>query len=180
MVPAVAEVMYACHSDVAKGEEPEACLMDDDRGYCVHGMRLKSKEQCKHWKPIMMISSMNTPHSHAAVAASAAVAADALVTPARPISAQQLANLVSTLLIDPESLGQLCEASAFSSFMTDIAQVVADHCGGQVHSPAAMNSGVWAIDFDPTSDPDDQEQSELTISFAGAGSIESAEVFSAS
>lgn len=54
----------------------------------------------------------------------------------KQINSTELASIVSKLLINPESLGQLSELQQFRGFVTDIAQVVCDYCGGEIHHHA--------------------------------------------
>ncbi|WP_298150945.1 hypothetical protein [Flavobacterium sp.] len=63
----------------------------------------------------------------------------------KQISNTELAQIVSNLLTSPEKVGELCTQMAFSQFMTDIAEVVTQHCGGQVSTPADTFTGSWLI-----------------------------------
>jgi len=54
----------------------------------------------------------------------------------KQISANELANLVTQLLNHPEQTGELDSHEKYSSFMTAIASVICDHCGGDVTGPA--------------------------------------------
>ena len=54
----------------------------------------------------------------------------------RQVSSTELARIVATLLIHPESLAELDSPNKFSGFMTHIAKVVADYCGGEITGPA--------------------------------------------
>jgi len=47
-----------------------------------------------------------------------------------------LAEMVSHLLINPESVGQLDEQGPYLKFVTAVAEVVCDFCGGEVSSDA--------------------------------------------
>jgi hypothetical protein len=67
----------------------------------------------------------------------------------RIVSASELAGIVSRLLSDPQSAGELDEADAFARFMTDIAQVVSDHCGGEIVSPASRTDKGWTVSVTP-------------------------------
>ncbi|MBK3779905.1 hypothetical protein G3A43_06530 [Paraburkholderia aspalathi] len=62
----------------------------------------------------------------------------------KQISQQELAQIVTKLLTDPNS-GELDEANKFAKFMTDIGQVVADHCGGEIKHEASTKEGVWYV-----------------------------------
>ena len=55
----------------------------------------------------------------------------------KQISPEELAKIVTDLLTNPDATGALDEAKTFSSFMTQIAQTVCDHCGGEVLAPAS-------------------------------------------
>lgn len=75
----------------------------------------------------------------------------------KQITASELASLVNRLLTVPEGSGELGEFGAFQSFMTDIARVVCDHCGGEVRNPANPEDGVWMVGVhgnDSLPDPD--------------------------
>ncbi|WP_413460542.1 hypothetical protein [Herbaspirillum huttiense] len=74
----------------------------------------------------------------------------------KQISAAELAEIVHILLTgkkpgqgDGEATavehGQLDEASQYQRFMTDVAEVVANHCGGEVRNPAEEFEGVWYV-----------------------------------
>lgn len=67
---------------------------------------------------------------------------------AKIITAEELASLVSTLLINPHTVGEMPTTSHFASFMTDIAKVVCDHCGGVVKvmaAPVDGNPNAWSV-----------------------------------
>lgn len=83
----------------------------------------------------------------------------------KQIKPQELAQLVTLLLTSPDKLGELDEPEKYLRFVTDIAQVVTDHCGGEIRHPADFfddtcyvgihgndslpeGGGVWA-QFDP-------------------------------
>ncbi len=59
----------------------------------------------------------------------------------KQISNRELATIVARLLIKPDSIGQLDSQKKHLAFMTDIAQVVCDHCGGEIHYPADAFTG---------------------------------------
>ncbi|MDP2759924.1 MAG: hypothetical protein Q8O64_05890 [Sideroxyarcus sp.] len=63
---------------------------------------------------------------------------------AKIIIKDELAQIVTKLLTTSE----IDDAVQFSRFMTDMAKVVADHCGGEV-SPATYFDGVWAVAVEP-------------------------------
>lgn len=52
---------------------------------------------------------------------------------AKILRSNELAEVVTGLLIAPESMNALETPDQYLRFMTAIAQVVADHCGGEVH-----------------------------------------------
>jgi hypothetical protein len=69
---------------------------------------------------------------------------------AKIITAEELAGLVVNLIMTPEALGQDMIAETFSDFVSDIAQVVCDYCGGEVHrkaEPIAGDMGKWTIEI---------------------------------
>lgn len=61
------------------------------------------------------------------------------------VRAQELAEIVNRLLTDPAAAGQLEGFEAFQGFMTDIAEVVCDYCGGETRQPAEPFEDVWYI-----------------------------------
>ena len=63
----------------------------------------------------------------------------------KQISAGEMAYIVADLLLAPEVVGELEEARAYQGFMTDIAQVVCDHCGGEVRNPASPLDDIWYV-----------------------------------
>lgn len=63
----------------------------------------------------------------------------------KQITAAELAEIVKKLLVDMDSAGELASCGQYQNFMTDIAQVVCDHCGGEIHHPAADLEDVWYI-----------------------------------
>lgn len=63
----------------------------------------------------------------------------------KQISDKELAEIISNLLTDTDATGELCDANAFQGFMTDIARVVCDYCGGEVHNPADLFDGAWYV-----------------------------------
>lgn len=67
----------------------------------------------------------------------------------KQITSTELATIVSTLLTKPESLGELDEDRKFKAFMSRIAEVVTDCCGGEVNGPAYQGrySSNWLIDI---------------------------------
>ena len=63
----------------------------------------------------------------------------------KQVSASELAEIVTRLLTDTESTGELDGHESFQSFMTNIAQVVCDHCGGEIHHPADSLDDIWYV-----------------------------------
>jgi hypothetical protein len=61
------------------------------------------------------------------------------------VSAKELAEIVAKLLTDPAGTGELSGYETYQAFMTDIAVVVCDHCGGEIHHPASGLDGNWTI-----------------------------------
>ena len=62
----------------------------------------------------------------------------------KQISQLELAHIITKLLTDPNS-GELEESDKFASFMTDLGQVVAKHCGGEISQDAEEKGGVWSL-----------------------------------
>lgn len=62
----------------------------------------------------------------------------------KQISAKELAEIVSTLLTNPES-GELDANTTFAAFMTEIAEVVCSYCGGEVREQADDFSGQFLV-----------------------------------
>ena len=54
----------------------------------------------------------------------------------KQINAQELAEIVTKLLTNPASSGELVSSTTFACFMTEIAKVVCDFCGGEVRNQA--------------------------------------------
>lgn len=52
---------------------------------------------------------------------------------------------VTRLLTDVEGTGELDDPGVFQNFMTDIAEVVCNHCGGEVRNPAEPFEDVWYV-----------------------------------
>ncbi|MDG1580902.1 hypothetical protein [Pseudomonas sp. GOM6] len=63
----------------------------------------------------------------------------------KQIKPEELSEIVTNLLTSPEKVGELEESSTYASFMTAIAEAVADHCGGEILQPAAEFDGVWYV-----------------------------------
>jgi len=63
----------------------------------------------------------------------------------KQISAAELATIVTRLLTDTKATGELDGFECFQVFMTEIAKVVCDHCGGEVRQDASPFDDVWYI-----------------------------------
>lgn len=63
----------------------------------------------------------------------------------KQITAAELAQVVTRLLTNPDGTGELSEFAAYQGFMTDIAQLVCDHCGGEIHHPADVLDDIWYV-----------------------------------
>lgn len=61
----------------------------------------------------------------------------------KQITAAELAQIVNKLLTGDS--GEVDSAEAFSGFMTDIAKVICDYCGGEVRHPASPLDDVWYV-----------------------------------
>ena len=51
---------------------------------------------------------------------------------AKQIIPAELAEIVTILLTDPASMGELEDGEQYLSFIQDIGEVVANHCGGEI------------------------------------------------
>lgn len=63
----------------------------------------------------------------------------------KQITATELAEIVTQLLTNTAATGELESAAAFQGFMTDIAKVVCDYCGGEVRNPADPLEDIWYV-----------------------------------
>lgn len=63
----------------------------------------------------------------------------------KQVSAAELAAIVTKLLTDPDGAGNLVEQKAFQGFMTEIATVVTDYCGGEVRNQADRFEDVFYV-----------------------------------
>lgn len=63
----------------------------------------------------------------------------------KQITAQELGQLINQLLTNPDAVGEMFTEEKFSAFMTDLAKVVTDHCGGEVRNPASPLDDVWYV-----------------------------------
>ena len=61
----------------------------------------------------------------------------------KQISATELAQIVTKLLTGDS--GEIDSAEAYQGFMTSIAKVVCDHCGGEVRNEAARLDDIWYV-----------------------------------
>lgn len=66
----------------------------------------------------------------------------------KQILPNELAEIVAGLLIKPELIGELDSPERHQSFIEEIAQVVADHCGGYINgiSPADCDDSQYLVD----------------------------------
>ncbi len=63
----------------------------------------------------------------------------------KQVTPVELAEIVTGLLTNLQRTGQLDTFEAFQSFMTGIAQVVCDHCGGEIRNLADRMEDTWYI-----------------------------------
>lgn len=63
----------------------------------------------------------------------------------KQIDAKELAEVVTKLLVDPSSLPEKMAEPEYAIFMTRIAEVVAEHCGGSILHEASAFEGVWYV-----------------------------------
>lgn len=63
----------------------------------------------------------------------------------KQVTAKELAGVVSRLLTETELTGELDSQEKFQGFMTDIAKVVCDYCGGEVLNSATLVEGMWHV-----------------------------------
>lgn len=63
----------------------------------------------------------------------------------KQVNAKELAEIVTRLLTDVNNTGELDEFDVYQNFMTDIAKVVCDYCGGEVRNDADMLEDTWYI-----------------------------------
>lgn len=71
----------------------------------------------------------------------------------KQILPSELAEIVSGLLVNPTAMGELDSIQSYHSFMLSIAQVVADHCGGEanwVNGPEHASAGTSLLLDAPT------------------------------
>ncbi len=75
----------------------------------------------------------------------------------KQVTAKELAEIVTKLLTNTQNTGELKSVGSFKRFMTDIAQVVCNHCGGEVRNSARPPEDIWCVDIggnDRLPDPD--------------------------
>ena len=63
----------------------------------------------------------------------------------KQVTAKELAEIVTHLLTDTQTTGELDGFESFQGFMTDIAQIVCDYCGGEIHHPADSLDDIWYV-----------------------------------
>ncbi len=64
----------------------------------------------------------------------------------KQISAAELAVITHSLLIHPERLGELDSDEKYQAFMTGLATLICDHCGGEVQMAASNpDAEAWFI-----------------------------------
>ncbi len=63
----------------------------------------------------------------------------------KQVTTKELAEIVTHLLTDTQTTGELDGFESFQGFMTDIAQVVCDYCGGEIHHPAEPLDDIWYV-----------------------------------
>lgn len=63
----------------------------------------------------------------------------------KQVTAQEIAAIVTRLLTDTSAPGQLEGFDAFQGFMTDVAQVICDYCGGEIRRAADPLEDVWYV-----------------------------------
>ncbi|CAE6966604.1 hypothetical protein R70199_07760 [Paraburkholderia domus] len=63
----------------------------------------------------------------------------------KQITAAQLGTIVTRLLTDTAGTGELESFESFQSFMTAVARVVCDHCGGEVRCDTSRLDDVWYV-----------------------------------
>ena len=63
----------------------------------------------------------------------------------KQVNQKELADIISKLLTNPEAAGELESSTAFAGFMTAIAEVVCDYCGGEVKDQADNSTGEFLV-----------------------------------
>lgn len=64
----------------------------------------------------------------------------------KQILPRELAKIVTALLVEPESVGELDTLDKYQSFIEDIGRVVAEHCGGVINGVSPPLSGTDGAD----------------------------------
>lgn len=59
----------------------------------------------------------------------------------KQISAAELAVITHSLLLHPERTGELDTKEKYQAFMTELAQLICSHCGGEVQFQASKSDG---------------------------------------
>ena len=58
LVPRLNEVKYGCHVDLEPGQQPDGCVIDEDRPYdCIYAKQGMRKEQCEYWRIVKPLPS---------------------------------------------------------------------------------------------------------------------------
>lgn len=87
-------------------------------------------------------------HADAALAVQPAPGSSAPIDPflmRKEVSASELATVVYNLLTEPERCGEFCSQESYLRFMTAAAELVGEHCGGEVAKPAAETKAGYSI-----------------------------------
>lgn len=63
----------------------------------------------------------------------------------KQINAPELAEIINRLLTNPQGAGELENSNTFASFMTEIASVVCNYCGGEVKNQADAFTGEFLV-----------------------------------
>lgn len=84
------------------------------------------------------------------------------------INAAQLQRLASKLVTAPETVGELDTADNYAEFLNDVAQVICDHCGGEIVHGATAQSYLVTIGQNDSLPDDGGVWSLLPAPFSGA------------
>lgn len=63
----------------------------------------------------------------------------------KQLTPAELASIVTNLLVNPQQVGELDSPERYGAFMTDVASLICDHCGGEVSSSADDWVGEWLV-----------------------------------
>lgn len=63
----------------------------------------------------------------------------------KQIKPEELAEILTRLLINPSAAGELETDISYAAFMRDITEVVCNHCGGEVRDMPAVLDDVWYV-----------------------------------